>query len=229
MACWRLALLMTERVWLRAVIRGDECVAESPSSVVGRDRVGAHPMTLEYHSGATLEGDDASVESGRVACVHAAVTNRPGRALRDARVGVNGGAAGSTAIAVRSSRLLVVVCSWGRWVRCPARSASWTGRMWVAQVGRSLFAASGVAGACGWLSSLLSWAGSSRASGGFAQSAASIEVVRSARFLEARLAAVHVAVPLAQTARLCRAVPGAQAVGVRSVGVSVLKPHCLAV
>ncbi len=100
-------------------------------------------MTLGITLAGDAGGDDASVESGRVAVITPFGANHTGRALRDARVGSSvGGAAGSqrdghrgALVAIAGGGLLA-----GRWVRCPTRSASWTGRMWVlARVGRSSF------------------------------------------------------------------------------------------
>ena len=83
--------------------RGDGCVAESPSFVVGRGGDGCPSDDAGVSLAGDSGGDDASVESGRVACGHAFHgANHPGRALRDARGW--GRALGSTAGSERPSQ-----------------------------------------------------------------------------------------------------------------------------
>ena len=211
--------------------RGDGCVAESPSSVVGRGGDGRPSDDAGVSRAGDAGGDDASVESGRVACGHAFHgANHPGRALRDARGWGRalGGAAGSE----RPSRCARRDCWWwspGGGAGCAALRARPVGL-----------------GACGWLGLDVPpfsrvgcrWGvwlvgapcspgrGSSRGLGGVR---AERGVVRGVGcfplVLERDWPPVDDCVP-GSDARLCRAVPGARSCGRTLRGRGGVRPYC---
>lgn len=156
-------VIVMRRVWLRVIIGVTGASLSLLLLSSGAAEMGARPMTLEYHAQATLEATTPlwNLAGWLVSTPFTVLTTLVVPCVM-LGVGVErwGRCRIRAAIAVRSSRLLVVVSWRGRWVRCPTCSASWTGRMWVARVGRSPFFTRRVSlgRVAGWRS-LLSWAG----------------------------------------------------------------------
>ena len=211
--------------------RGDGCVAESPSSVVGRGGDGCPSDDAGVSRAVDAGGDGASVESGRVACGYAFHgADYPCRALCDARRG--GRALGSAAGSERPSRSARRDCWWWPpggdaggaalrarpvglgahwWLGLDVPSFSRVGCRWgVRLVGAPCSPGRGAARGLGGV----------RAERGVVRGVGCVPLV-----LERDWPPVDDCVP-GSDACLCRAVPGARSCGRALRGRDGLRPHC---